>query len=40
MILRDTKKGWSGKVMLIKELTDFLEKVINKSPYSEYVFSK
>jgi integrase len=40
IILRDTKIGESRRVPLTKELTDFLKKVINQYPESEYVFNQ
>ena len=38
MVFRDTKNGENRKVILTKELTGFLKKVINIGSFSEYVF--
>jgi integrase len=40
IVLKDTKNGESRKVVLTKELTEFLKQVINEVPESEYVFSR
>ena len=38
MVFRDTKNGENRKVVLTKELTGFLKKVINIGSFSEYIF--
>jgi integrase len=39
VVLKDTKNGESRKVMLTKELTEIIKRVINEVPDSDYVFS-
>jgi integrase len=38
VVFRDTKNGENRKVILTKELTKFLEQVIELNPFSEQVF--
>jgi integrase len=38
IVFRDTKNGENRKVVLTKELTEFLKKVINVGSFSEHVF--
>ena len=40
ILIRDTKNGESRRVPLTKELTEFLKRVINDYPESDYVFNK